>query len=225
MTAQSKSVALLLALVAVAALMRLAPASAWVNSNGVTTAAGTGRGQRGHGTGAAENCQGGSSSPLATRAAAVSTAARAAVPAAAFSRLRLASAASSTEVEEEPRRNPDRPELPELKGDFDWDEKFRGDGDWITGDQVPGKMVLNEVELAAQIAALDRLESGWRKDREVRAYEEGRNVGFVEKAETINGRAAMFFLATGLLTEYWTGYSFPDQVEEMLRVGGFIGFE
>jgi hypothetical protein len=131
--------------------------------------------------------------------------------------------ASTTELEE-PKRNPDRPELPELKGDFDWDEKFRGDDDWIT-ENVPGKVVLNELELAAQISALDKLESQWRKEREIREYEESQNVGFVENAEIINGRFAMFFLATGLLTEYWTGFSMPAQVEEMLRVGGFIGFE
>jgi hypothetical protein len=132
--------------------------------------------------------------------------------------------ASSTTELEEPKRNPDRPELPELKGDFDWDEKFRGDDDWIT-ENVPGKVVLNELELAAQISALDQLESKWRKQREIREYDAGQNVGFVEKAEAINGRTAMFFLAVGLLTEYWTGFSMPDQVEEMLRVGGFIGFE
>jgi hypothetical protein len=37
-----------------------------------------------------------------------------------------------------------------------------------------------------------------------------------------NGRFAMFFLVVGLLTEYWTGVTFPGQIEEMLRVGGFI---
>jgi hypothetical protein len=136
----------------------------------------------------------------------------------------MAGSPSATEVEE-PKRNPDRPELPELKGDFDWDEKFGSDDDWITGDQVPGKMVLNELELAAQISALERLESQWRKERQELEYEEGKNVGFVEKAELINGRTAMFFLVTGLLTEYWTGFSLPAQVEEMLRIGGFLGFE
>lgn len=131
---------------------------------------------------------------------------------------------SATPDLEEPKRNPNRPELPELKGDFDWDEKFRGDEDWIT-DNVPGKVVLNELELAAQVAALDKLEEKWRKQREIEEYEASTNVGFVEKAELINGRTAMFFLATGLLTEYWTGFSMPAQVEEMLRIGGFIGFD
>ena len=28
--------------------------------------------------------------------------------------------------------NPDYPNLPEVKGDFDWDAKYGGDDDWIT---------------------------------------------------------------------------------------------
>lgn len=125
---------------------------------------------------------------------------------------------------QEPGRNPDRPELPELKGDFDWDARFGGDEDWIT-ENVPGKVVLNEIELAAQVTALNQLEEKWRKERMFEEYEDDRRVGFVEKAELLNGRLAMFFLVTGLLTEYWTGIDIPGQIEEMLRVGGVIGFE
>lgn len=123
-----------------------------------------------------------------------------------------------------PKMNPNNPNLPELEGDFDWDAKFGGDDDWIT-ENVPGKIVLNEIELAQQVTALNQLEEKWRKVRARDSYEESRSVGFVEKAELLNGRTAMFFLVTGLLTEYWTGVSLPGQVEEMLRVGGFIGFE
>ena len=125
---------------------------------------------------------------------------------------------------DEPAMNPDNPALPELKGDFDWDAKFAGDSDWIT-ENVPGKVVLNEIELAEQVTALGKLEEQWRKERLQEEYEENKTVGFVENAETLNGRFAMFFLATGLLTEYWTGVSIPGQVEEMLRIGGFIGFD
>jgi hypothetical protein len=115
-------------------------------------------------------------------------------------------------------------DLPELKGDFDWDEKFAGDADWLTDvDQIPGKMVLNEVELAKQVAALTRLEEEWRRESFQLEDEEAKKVGFVEGAELLNGRTAMFFLAVGLLTEYWTGFTLPGQVEEMLRVGGIIG--
>jgi hypothetical protein len=124
----------------------------------------------------------------------------------------------------EPAMNPDMPSLPELKGDFDWDKKFGGDDDWIT-ENVPGKIVLNEIELAAQVTALNRLEEKWRKERLIEEYEEGKTVGWVGNAELLNGRFAMFFLVTGLLTEYWTDVTLPGQVEELLRIGGFIGFD
>lgn len=125
---------------------------------------------------------------------------------------------------EEPKMNPNRPNLPEVKGDFDWDDKFGGDPDWIT-ENIPGKIVLTELELAEQTKALAALEAKWRKEREIREYEESKKTGFVPLAELANGRFAMFFLATGLLTELWTGVTIPGQVEEMLRIGGFIGFD
>jgi len=125
----------------------------------------------------------------------------------------------------EPQRNPDRPELPVIPGDYDWDTKYAGDPDWITGDQVPGKAVMNEIELAQQVTALGGLEEKWRKQRIQEEYEDSINVGFVPTAELANGRTAMFFLVTGLLTEYWTGISLPGQVEEMLRIAGVIGFD
>lgn len=141
-----------------------------------------------------------------------------------YPKVTLSLQASLEDKVEEPKRNPDRPELPELKGDFDWDAKFGSDDDWIT-EGVPGKIVLNEIELAQQATALGKLEEKWRRESEIAAYEAERNVGWVEKAEIINGRTAMFFLVTGLLTELWTGISMPGQVEEMLRIGGFIGFD
>lgn len=125
---------------------------------------------------------------------------------------------------EEPKMNPNNPNLPELKNDYNWDEKFGGDDDWIT-ENVPGKVVMNEIDLAAQATALNKLEEKWRKERQISEYEESRTTGWVPEAELLNGRFAMFFLVTGLLTEYWTGESMPGQVEEMLRIGGFIGFD
>jgi hypothetical protein len=122
-----------------------------------------------------------------------------------------------------PDRNPDKPELPVIAGDYDWDAKFAGDADWLVGDAVPGKKVMNEIELAQQVTALGALEEKWRKDRIESEYAASINVGFVPTAELANGRTAMFFLVTGLLTEYWTGISLPGQVEELLRVLGIIG--
>jgi hypothetical protein len=121
-------------------------------------------------------------------------------------------------------RNPDRPELPELKGDFNWDEAYAGDDDWITS-AVPGKMVVDELALARQVTALTQLEDTWRKERMQTDYEAELKVGWVGKAELANGRFAMFFLVTGLLTELWTGVSLPGQVEVLLRVAGVIGFD
>jgi hypothetical protein len=134
-------------------------------------------------------------------------------------------AASYKEEEEAPRMNPNRPELPQLKGDFDWDAKFGTDDDWISGPSVPGRAVLNDLELAAQVTALGKLEEKWKKARQQEEYDDARLLGWTTQAETYNGRYAMFFLVVGLLTEYWTGITFPGQVEEMLRVGGVIGFE
>mmetsp|Transcript_33808 Transcript_33808/g.100852 ORF Transcript_33808/g.100852 Transcript_33808/m.100852 type:complete len:185 (-) Transcript_33808:374-928(-) len=119
-------------------------------------------------------------------------------------------------------RNPDRPELPEIKGDYNWDDAFAGDPDWIT-ENVPGKVVLDEVRLAAQVTALSKLEDQWRKERLQVEYDDARILGWTGMAETYNSRFAMFFLVVGLLTEYWTGVTIPGQIEEMLRVGGFIG--
>jgi len=129
--------------------------------------------------------------------------------------------AEEATIEEAPR-NSDKPELPEIKGDFDWDAKFGNDDDWIV-DNIPGKMVLSEVEIAAQNTALTKIEDKYRKIRLNKEYDDARILGWTGQAETFNGRFAMFFLVVGLLTEYWTGVTIPGQIEEMLRVGGFIG--
>ena len=125
-------------------------------------------------------------------------------------------------VDDAPRMNPDKPELPEIKGDFDWDAKFGADDDWIV-DNIPGKIAVSELELAAQNTELTKLEEKYRKIRVQQEYDDARILRWTGRAETFNGRFAMFFLSVGLLTEYWTGVTIPGQIEEMLRVGGFIG--
>ena len=116
------------------------------------------------------------------------------------------------------------PQLPEIKGDFDWDAKFGGDDDWIT-ENVPGKIVLDEITLAKQVTALNALEEKYRKVRQQEEIEDYQTTGWVGNAELLNSRFAMFFLAVGLFTEKFTGVSIPGQVEEMLRITGFIGFD
>ena len=88
---------------------------------------------------------------------------------------------------------------------------------------APGKAVIDDITLAKQSTALDKLAASWDRRKEFRSWEASRMTGFSEEAEIINGRTAMFFLVVGLLTEYWTGQSIPDQVFTMLRVGSFIG--
>ena len=133
-------------------------------------------------------------------------------------------AAGDDDEEDAGPANPDYPNLPELKGDFDWDAKFAGDDDWIT-ENVPGKIVLNEIELAQQVTALNKLEERYRKERLREEYDDYQTVGWVTNAEILNSRFAMFFLAVGLFTESFTGVSLPGQVEEMLRILGFLGFD
>eukprot|EP00816_Leptocylindrus_hargravesii_P003618 CAMPEP_0196814634 /NCGR_PEP_ID=MMETSP1362-20130617/44597_1 /TAXON_ID=163516 /ORGANISM="Leptocylindrus danicus, Strain CCMP1856" /LENGTH=160 /DNA_ID=CAMNT_0042191315 /DNA_START=77 /DNA_END=559 /DNA_ORIENTATION=- len=112
-----------------------------------------------------------------------------------------------------------RPDLPiEYEDD---DAEFGDDEDWIT-ENVPGKIVMNEIDLAKQVSALNQLEEKWRKERVYQEYEDKALLGWTPQAEMYNGRFAMFFLVVGLLTEYWTGVTIPGQIEEMLRVGGFI---
>jgi len=128
------------------------------------------------------------------------------------------------DIDLEGPRNPDRPELPEIKGDYNWDDKFKDDPDWIT-ENVAGRVVMNEVDLAVQSSSLTKIEEKYRKIRLADEYEDARILGWTDMAQTYNGRFAMFFLVVGLLTEYWTGISIPGQIEEMARVGGFIGPE
>jgi hypothetical protein len=128
----------------------------------------------------------------------------------------------AAEIEEEDAALENPGTLPKLKNNlYNEDEKFKDDDDWIT-ENVPGKMVVNEIELAAQVSALSRLEDKWRKERNEREYDERRILGWTGQAEVFNGRFAMFFIVVGLLTEFWTGVTIPGQIEEMARVGGFI---
>lgn len=89
-------------------------------------------------------------------------------------------------------------------------------------EQVPGKIQLDELTVAKQRTALEAFSRELRQKRLEEEREASRLFGWVPYAETLNGRLAMFFLVTGLLTEYWTGYTIPEQVELMLRTLGVI---
>lgn len=88
--------------------------------------------------------------------------------------------------------------------------------------EVPGKIVLDELTLAKQRTVLEEYARELRKKRLEQEREDSRLFGFVPYAETLNGRLSMFFFVTGLLTEYWTGYTIPEQIELMLRTLGVI---
>lgn len=81
---------------------------------------------------------------------------------------------------------------------------------------------LNEVELAEQVRALDTLADQWRSEVAQQKFDKAQLLGFCDQAEIINARFAMFFVATGLLTEYWTGQSIPQQVLTMLETTGVL---
>lgn len=85
---------------------------------------------------------------------------------------------------------------------------------------VPGKIELNELQLAEQRTKLMNLEAKYKQARLVKEYEASRKFGFVPFAEQLNGRSAAFFFVVGLLTEYWTGYTIPQQIELMLNTVG-----
>lgn len=92
----------------------------------------------------------------------------------------------------------------------------------IFGDFVAGKIVLTEQQLVEQKAALNKYAEMLRTDRLRTEREASRLFGWVPYAETMNGRFAMIFFLTGLLTEYWTDYTIPEQIELLLRTLGFF---
>lgn len=59
-----------------------------------------------------------------------------------------------------------------------------------------------------------------RKQEELAA--KGSKVGWVSSAEITNGRWVMFGLLIGMLTEFATGVSFPDQISLLLSNLGII---
>ncbi|CAM9752815.1 unnamed protein product [Chrysoparadoxa australica] len=77
-------------------------------------------------------------------------------------------------------------------------------------DNIPGNIVVPSDVLAEQQVLLEKLSRQLRRERLDREAEEGQLIGFVEQAEINNGRAAMFGIAVGILTEYWTGESMPQ---------------
>jgi hypothetical protein len=97
---------------------------------------------------------------------------------------------------------------------------------WGPWEDVPPPDDLNwdaeftEMELAEQEAKLTALAKKWERREEEEEYWDSIRSGFGPGPERINGRFAMFFLITGLATEYYTGQSIPQQVETLLQTFG-----
>jgi len=81
----------------------------------------------------------------------------------------------------------------------------------------PYAMDMSEMELAEQAAKLDALNAKWSKRQQREEADAAGRVGWVAAAQITNGRFAMFFLPVGLITEYYTGESMPQQVYTLLR--------
>ena len=76
---------------------------------------------------------------------------------------------------------------------------------------------LSDVELAEQEAKLQALSDKWKRREDEEDYQSSIRSGWGPSPEAINGRTAMFFILVGLITEYYTGQSLPQQVYTMLQ--------
>jgi hypothetical protein len=80
----------------------------------------------------------------------------------------------------------------------------------------------SDVELAEQESKLTALSEKWKRREEMASYQESIRSGWGPSPERINGRSAMFFIIVGLVTEYYTGQSLPQQVYTMLQTMGLV---
>ena len=87
---------------------------------------------------------------------------------------------------------------------------------------IPGKFKISEVDMKIREKDLKALANKWKKERILREDQERKLVGFTKNSEIINGRMAMIFIVTGILTEYWTEQTIPTQIDTMLRVAGLL---
>lgn len=87
---------------------------------------------------------------------------------------------------------------------------------------IPGKLILSKNEISEKEKKLKVLSEKWKKERILKEDFDKKTFGFTKNSEILNGRAAMFFMMTGLLTELWTKQSIPGQIEIMIRTLGII---
>jgi hypothetical protein len=87
---------------------------------------------------------------------------------------------------------------------------------------IPGKIKLTDSEIIKREKDLKALANKWKKERVLKEEEERKFIGFTKNSEIINGRMAMIFLLTGILTEYWTHQNIPTQIDTMFRIAGIF---
>lgn len=87
---------------------------------------------------------------------------------------------------------------------------------------VPGKIVLDPETLASQQKGLEKIAQQLRRERLDKEAVDAITFGFCPRAELWNGRAAMFGVTVGMLTELWTGQSIPQQVETFAQLLGLL---
>mmetsp|Transcript_1421 Transcript_1421/g.3615 ORF Transcript_1421/g.3615 Transcript_1421/m.3615 type:complete len:132 (-) Transcript_1421:384-779(-) len=87
---------------------------------------------------------------------------------------------------------------------------------------IPGKIILSKSIIGEREAKLKTLSEKWKKERIAKENFDKKTLGWTKNSEILNGRTAMFFIVTGLLTEIWTGQTIPDQIETMVRTLGII---
>mmetsp|Transcript_11554 Transcript_11554/g.24808 ORF Transcript_11554/g.24808 Transcript_11554/m.24808 type:complete len:134 (-) Transcript_11554:296-697(-) len=87
---------------------------------------------------------------------------------------------------------------------------------------IPGKIKLSELEIKDREKKLKNLSEKWKLERIRKEEYEKKTFGFSINSEILNGRLAMFFLVTGLLTEYWTKQNILEQVETIFRTLGLL---
>jgi len=88
--------------------------------------------------------------------------------------------------------------------------------------EIPGKIKLGDSEKAEREQKLKSLAESWKKERINREESSKQLFGFTKNSEILNGRLAMFFLATGILTEIWTKQTIIGQIDTMIRIVGLI---
>mmetsp|Transcript_25482 Transcript_25482/g.58935 ORF Transcript_25482/g.58935 Transcript_25482/m.58935 type:complete len:101 (-) Transcript_25482:358-660(-) len=88
--------------------------------------------------------------------------------------------------------------------------------------KIPGKIILSKTVISERELKLKSLSEKWKKERIAKENFDKKAFGFTKNSEILNGRIAMFFIITGLLTEIWTGQTIPDQIETIIRTLGII---